>query len=95
MHTTETTPIPEKRLMIICQKRQLQNLMDEFEDWNTQQGIEIRVLLYGTMQKSDEGFVLFALNKPLPECVYTNLVVDPDILDYVHYENPPQTPQST
>ena len=87
----ETTRL-EKRLMVICQKRQLETIMQEFEDWNTNQGLEITVVLYGTMQKSDDGFVLLALNKPLPQGVYTNLVLDTDIVDYVQYSIAPPTP---
>lgn len=90
----ETTP-PEKRLMVICQKRQLATIMQEFEDWNTNEGLEVTVVLYGLMQKSEDGFVLLALNKPLPEGVYLNLLLDTDIVDYVQYnlaQPPTETP---
>ena len=36
----ETTRL-EKRFMVICDKRQLETIMQEFEDWNTKQGLEI------------------------------------------------------
>jgi hypothetical protein len=87
----EAPPI-EKRLLVVCQKRQLETVMQQFEDWNVKQGIEVTMILYGTMQKSNDGFVLFALNKPLPEGVYLNLELDPDIVDFVHY---PATPPPT
>ena len=91
MENTDTIP-PETRLLVICQKRMLQAIMNEFDDWNAHEGIEVTVVLSGTMQKSNDGFVLFALNKPLPEGVYLNLVVDPDIVDYLHYPTALPTP---
>lgn len=87
----ETPPL-EKRLLVICQKRQLDAIMQQFDDWNANQELEVRVMLYGTMQKSNDGFVLFSLSKPLPEGVYLNLVLDPDIVDYVQYEQGSLTP---
>jgi hypothetical protein len=90
----QTTPF-DKRLLVICQKRELETIMQEFEDWNMAQGLEVTVVLYGTMQKSNDGFVLFALSKPLPEGVYMNLVLDPDIVDYVQYSLAPPTTETS
>jgi hypothetical protein len=70
-------------LMILCDKRQVQTIVEEFEDWKLKPGIELSILLYGITQKANDGFILLELEKPLPEGVYTNLVVDDDIVDYV------------
>jgi hypothetical protein len=70
-------------LLVLCDKRQVQTIVEEFEDWKQKPGIELSVLLYGITQKTNDGFVLLELNKPLPEGVYMNLVTDDDIVDYV------------
>jgi hypothetical protein len=70
-------------LIVLCDKRQIQTIVEEFEDWKQKPGIELSVLLYGITQKTNDGFLLLELKKPLPEGVYTNLVVDTDIVDYV------------
>jgi hypothetical protein len=93
METTGSAS-PAKTLMLICQKRKLHAIMKEFEDWSLKEGIDLKVVLYGTMQKSRDGFLLFALNHPLPEGVYTNLALDDDIGDYVQYESTPPTTET-
>jgi hypothetical protein len=91
MGDTESTAT---KLLVLCDKRQVQTIVEEFEDWNKEEGLEVKVVLYGITQKAHDGFVLLELKKPLPEGVYINLVTDDDILDYVQY-NPvePITPR--
>jgi hypothetical protein len=88
MESAESTR-PVKHLLVICRKRQLEAIMNEFEDWNQKEGLDIKVALYGTTHKSKDGFVLFALTKPLPEGVYMNLDHDDDIVDYIQFYAPP------
>jgi hypothetical protein len=73
----------ENLLMVLCDKRQVQTIVEEFEDWKQKPGIELSVLLYGITQKTNDGFILLELKKPLPEGVYMNLVTDDEIVDYV------------
>lgn len=70
-------------LLILCDKRHTHTIVEEFEDWKQKPGIDLSILLYGITQKAQDGFVLLELNQPLPEGVYTNLVLDEDIVDYV------------
>ncbi len=80
-------------LLVFCDKRHVPTITEEFEAWNNQEGLEVKVVLHGITQKAHDGFVLLAFNKPLPEGVYTNLVVDDDILDYIQYTPlEPRTP---
>lgn len=89
MTDTESTS-PGPMLLIVCDKRHVETIMQEFEDWNLNEGVEINVVLHGITQKAHDGFVLLELKTPLPEGVYTNLVLDDDIYDYIQYN--PLTP---
>jgi hypothetical protein len=71
--------------MVFCDKRHVQALVEEFADLKGKEGIELEVLLYGITQKTHDGFLLLELKQPLPEGVYTNLVIDDNIVDYVKY----------
>lgn len=70
-------------LLVLCDKRQVHTIVEEFEDWKQKPGVDLSILLYGITHKANDGFVLLELNQPLPEGVYTNLVLDEDIVDYV------------
>jgi hypothetical protein len=78
-------------LMVLCNKRHVQSLVEEFTDWKAKAGIELEILLYGITHKNHDGFLLLELKQPLPEGVYTNLVIDTDIVDYIKYTLPPPT----
>ena len=84
MATTESTSA-RPMLLVLCDKRHVETIMQEFEDWNLKEGLEIKVVLHGITQKAHDGFVLLELKTSLPEGVYTNLVLDDDIYDYIQY----------
>ncbi len=93
MATTEHTNTGPM-LLVLCDKRHVETIMQEFEDWNESEGLEIKVVLHGITQKAHDGFVLLELKTPLPEGVYTNLVLDDDIFDYIQYTPLPTVPPS-
>ncbi len=84
--STSTGPM----LLVFCDKRHVETIMQEFEDWNQKEGLEVHVVLHGITRKANDGFVLLEIKTPLPEGVYTNLVMDDDIYDYIQYN--PLTP---
>lgn len=79
-------------LLVLCDKRHTETMMQEFEDWNKKEQLGVNVVLYGTTLKAQEGFVLLELQKPLPEGVYANLVIDNDVDDYILYQSSTPTP---
>jgi len=70
-------------MFVSCFKRMLNAIVDEFGDWK-QEGAEVR--LYGITAKADDGFILLAWNKPIPQQFLDKLNDDEDILDYLIYE---------
>jgi len=69
-------------LLVLCEKRHLETIVQEFEDWK-QEGRALAIVCYGITQKANDGFLLLEVQPPLPEGVYTNLVLDEGIVDYV------------
>lgn len=74
-------------LLILCQKRQLQAIVDELADWQ-EEGVQI--LLHGVSNKAHDGFVLLRWDRPIPQQFITKLERDSDILDYLPYDIPAQ-----
>lgn len=69
-------------MLVLCSKREVQAIADEFEDWKAEgEGLEVR--LYGTTAKANDGFILLAWNKPIPQKFFDKLSKDEDIFDYV------------
>ena len=77
-------------MLVYCSKRQVRAIVDEFEDWK-QGGAEVQ--LYGITAKADDGFLLLAWNKPIPERFLEKLKDDEDILDYLLYESAFEPPK--
>jgi len=72
-------------MLILCSNRQVRAIADEFEDWKADgEGLEVR--LYGSTAKANDGFILLAWNKPIPQKFFDKLRKDGDILDYVTVE---------
>ena len=80
-------------LLVLCGKRQVETFVQEFEDWK-QEGRELTVLLYGVTQKTKDGFLLLELPQPLPQRVYTNLIEDVDVIDYLSLNLSASTPST-
>ena len=85
----QATPL----LLVLCGKRHLETIVQEFEDWK-QEGQALTVVLYGITQKANDGFLLLEVAQPLPEGVYTNLVLDEEIVDYVLLNLPSSLPST-
>ena len=78
-------------LLVLCGKRHLETIVQEFEDWK-QEGRALTIVCYGITQKANDGFLLLEVPQPLPEGVYTNLVLDEEIVDYVLLNTTSSTP---
>ena len=72
-------------LLILCQRRDLQHLVDALEDW---QG-EGDILRYGYTNKMQDGFILMQWKEPIAEQFQQKqLKADPGIIDYLVYDGP-------
>lgn len=75
-------------LLILCQRRDLDHLVDVLEDW---QG-EGEIIRYGYTNKMQDGFILMQWNKPLTEGFQQKqLKEDPGIIDYLVYDTAQQS----
>lgn len=74
------------RMLATCHKRELYDLVDEFDDW-VHDGF-FRIVLYGATQKAHDGFILIEWLQPVPESFYHKLRQDSGITDYLVYEEP-------
>ena len=78
-------------VFILCQKRELESLLDALEDWKGQGTIT----LYGTTPKAQDGFLVMHWMQPIsPAFQEMQLKADPGIIDYVIYDVPSVLPQS-
>ena len=78
-------------VFILCQKRELESVLDALEDWKAQG----RIILYGTTPKAHDGFLVMHWTQPVPAAFQEmQLKADPGILDYVIYDVPSVLPQS-
>lgn len=75
--------MPPITLFILCRKRQLQAIVDEYEDW---QGEGVTIKLYGVTKKTHDGFIVLEWQRPLTERFETNLKADEDIIDYLVFD---------
>ena len=74
-------------LLITCERRDVDHLLDALGDWKDEG--EARIVLYGTTNKLQDGFILMQWNQPLTEGFERmQLKADPGILDYVVYDLP-------
>ncbi|HLG63116.1 MAG TPA: hypothetical protein VKY19_14345 [Ktedonosporobacter sp.] len=78
-------------MLVHCRKRELKALVEELDDLS-QVGTGFHLLLYGITAKANDGFLLLAWDKPVPESFYQKLRRDEGITDYLVYEAP--TPRS-
>lgn len=74
--------MPSTTMLVLCSKRYLETIVEEFEDWQDE---GIKVALYSITPKANGGFVLISWSKPIPEIFHTKLKKDEDILDYLTY----------
>jgi hypothetical protein len=74
-------------LLILCGRRDLDHLLDALGDWQTEG--EAKIVLYGTTNKVQDGFILMQWSHPITEGFQRmQLKADPGILDYVVYDLP-------
>jgi hypothetical protein len=72
-------------LLITCERRDLEHLLDALGDWQTDG--EAKIVLYGTTNKLQDGFILMQWNQPISEGFQRmQLKADPSIFDYVVYD---------
>ena len=70
-------------LLILCQRRDLHQLVDVLGDW---QG-EGDILRYGYTNKMQDGFILMRWKEPIAEQFQQKqLKADPGIIDYLVYD---------
>src|SRR5579883_162217 len=74
-------------MLVHCRKRELKALVEELDDLS-QVGTGFHLLLYGITAKANDGFLLLAWDKPVPESFYQKLRRDEGITDYLVYEAP-------
>ncbi len=80
-------------VLITCQRRDLDHLLDALGDWK-QEG-EAEIVLYGYTNKLQDGFLLMHWTKPITEGFQRmQLKEDPGIIDYVVYDLSRQKPTS-
>ncbi len=80
-------------VLITCQRRDLDHLLDALGDWK-QEG-EAEIVLYGYTNKLQDGFLLMHWTKPITEGFQRmQLKADPGIIDYVVYDLSRQKPTS-
>jgi len=77
-------------MFVTCRKRELYDLVDEFDDW-VHDGF-LRIVLYGATQKAHDGFLLIEWLQPIPETFCHKLKQDNGITDYLIYEAPGSQP---
>ncbi len=79
-------------LLIVCQRREIQPLLDAFEDWNE----DAKIIVYGYTSKESDGFILIHWNQLVPiDFQDKQLKADPGIIDYVVYDVPLRSPKAT
>ena len=80
-------------LLILCHRREVDALVDVLEDWKD----HARIVLYGSTNKAQDGFILMHWTQPIPKSFQLHqLHEDRDILDYLIYDlTPPQPPSTT
>jgi len=79
-------------LLILCQRREIQPLLEAFEDWNE----EAKVILYGYSSKERDGFILMHWNQRIPlDFQDKQLKADPGIIDCVVYDVPARPTKAT
>jgi len=72
-------------LLILCQRRELQPLLEAFEEWDE----EATIVLYGYTSKECDGFILMHWNQLIPIGFQDKqLKADPGIMDYLVYDVP-------
>ncbi len=70
-------------LVIVCQRRELDTLLDALEDWKGQGDIT----LYGSTPKERDGFIVMHWTQPVPVAFQEKqLKADRGIIDYVIYD---------
>lgn len=80
-------------LLIICQRREVNHLVDVLGDWK--EDGDATITLYGYTNKLQDGFILMHWTTPITENFQQKqLKEDPGIVDYLVYDLPPQ-PQAT
>ncbi len=78
-------------LLITCERRDLAHLLDALSDWQTEG--DAKIVLYGTTNKLQDGFILMQWSHPISEGFQRmQLKADPGILDYVVYDLPSPSP---
>ncbi len=82
-------------LLITCQRRDLNHLVDALDDWK--EGGDAKIALYGYTNKLQDGFILMHWTAPITEGFQQKqLKDDPGIIDYVVYDLESQpTPPAT
>lgn len=81
-------------VVITCQRRDLDHLLDAFEDW-TNDG-DAKIVLYGYTNKQQDGFIVLHWTQPITETFHQKqLKADPGIIDYVIYDLPSPQPVHT
>jgi hypothetical protein len=70
-------------MLVVCRKRELDTLVDEYGDWQPE-GVQVK--LYGITTKAHDGFILLEWSKPIPERFLSALGKDEDILDSLTYD---------
>ena len=80
-------------LLITCQRRDLDQLVDVLDDWKHDG--DAKIMLYGYTGKLQDGFIVMHWTAPITQGFQQKqLKDDPGIIDYVVYdlEPPPTTP---
>jgi len=79
-------------LLILCQRREIQPLLEAFEEWDE----EAKIILYGYTSKERDGFILMHWNQLVPiDFQDKQLKADPGIIDYVVYDVPAHPTKAT
>ena len=93
MHTTGK---PERLLFLFCPSNEVQEIMQEIEDWahpqanhGTSRG---EVLTYGQTDKAHQGFLLFHWSHDVPARLIIKLMQDQAISDFFLYERSEEHP---
>jgi len=87
MHT------PVQALVLVCQKRDIDHLLDFLEDYAE----DASIVKYGYTSKQQDGFIVMHWHKPMPfNFQEMQLKQDTGIIDYVVYDLPvaSQPPES-
>ena len=70
-------------MLVLCEKRELDKIVEEYTDWQSEGVLQVK--LYGTTEKTGDGFVLVAWNTFIPEYVWAKLKQDSDVLDVLTF----------